>query len=84
MVPRRRRESCAHNARTNGLQQAGRTCQQAAYTLSALTCKNRGYTARSITVRYTLHRTANAVWVYSPSGVQIPEPPPLTRRGQPG
>ena len=25
-----------------------------------------------------VYRTANAVWVNSPSGVQIPEPPPLT------
>lgn len=31
----------------------------------------------SMTLNLKLVRTANAVWVYSPSGVQIPEPPQL-------
>jgi hypothetical protein len=70
----------AHNARTNGLQQAGRTCQQAAHSQRA-DLQERGTSTRSVTVWYAMNRTANAVWVRAHPGFKSPSlrrsrPPP--------
>jgi hypothetical protein len=62
---------CAHNARTNGPQQAGRTCQQAACS-QCPDLQERECPAGSVTVWYAISGTANAVRVHALPGFKSP------------
>jgi hypothetical protein len=69
---------CAHNARTNGPQQTGRTCQQAACSQRP-ELHEREIPARSVTVWYAINGAANAVRVRALPGFKSPSLRPLTR-----
>jgi len=67
---------CAHTARTNALPALRQNRYIPARPQS---CDLRTRAIPTVTrhSRHGRNDTANAVWVNSPSGVQIPEPPPL-------
>jgi hypothetical protein len=78
---------CAHRLRTDALPSLRRSRRNPA---RAMPCDLQKRTIPTVTdrSRHGRNDTANAVWVNSPSGVQIPEPPPLNsgfpRRGSAG
>jgi hypothetical protein len=68
----------AHNARTNGPQQTGRTHQQTAYSQRP-DLQERECPVGSVTAWYAINGTANAVWVYAHPGFKSPSLRPATR-----
>src|ERR1017187_7074696 len=69
--------ACAHRLRTDALA-SSRQCPHNAANPGTRDLLFRTIPAVADPFRQGSKDTANAVWVYSPPGVQIPEPPPLT------